>query len=423
MKKTFFKYPLIFLVSVLAAVVFLLLGSCLPQTPIDANTLISAQQLYEEGNYPKIADKSFGSMLDNYTDALILSESKATSISQWDSIFTKPLYNYTNGGPVADLLHYAQDSSVEPTGFYVQYWMGFRTIIRLALCFWNYLEIRRYLAFLFFLLFSAVICSVAKHTDSKTGFLFALSIILMRPHVISVSLQFACCFFIAFAAMFVVPWIHKHSAWETLFFMELGILTMYFDFYTVPILTFGLPMVYLYILKKRDSMPSTAKQLGRNALGWFSGYVSMWLANLVLTSMLTDADGLGGGISSFFGRIGIEKTAELESYYNPITALRTVAVSLYSDHNGLYVYFIAVCVILAVVLFKLLHNKKTIHDFLEHKLLIIVALLPILWFIIAAQPTANHHWFQYRGIAVTFWAGLEYLNLTLGKNHFIDHNV
>ena len=45
--------------------------------------------------------------------------------------------------------------------------------------------------------------------------------------------------------------------------------------------------------------------------------------------------------------------------------------------------------------------------------LLMIAALPIIWFMVAAQPTGNHHWFQYRGIAVTFWAGFLYLQYLL----------
>ena len=415
MKKTLIRQGTAFLLSVLFALVFLLAGACLPQEPIDANVLRSAEAMLEDGDYPVIADKAYAAMLDVTTDALILAESKATSISQWDSILSNPLYEQGEGGTVEQLYRYASGENRDVSRYYVQYWMGFRPVMRLLLTFLDYYQIIRYVAFAFFVLLAAVMCSVANHTDTKTAFLFALSIILVRPHIISVSLQFSCCFFIAFLAMLMVPWIHRHREWEGLFFLELGIATMYFDFYTTPIITFGLPMIYLYAIRAAEAKPTCLGCIGKNALSWSLGYGGMWLAKLLLTSLLTDADGIGTGMTSFMGRIGITKTPGLEAYYNPIVALRTVAKSLYSDQQGKLILAAACAVLMMLLAVRFLRCKCGLRDLLCHKGLIVIAALPLIWFMAAAQPTGNHHWFQYRGIAVTFWAGFLYLQALLAR--------
>lgn len=410
MKKSFLQHTGLFLISVILAVVFLLLGACLPQQPIDENIRDSAAVMVQEGAYPVMADRSYASMLDRVTDALILMESKAATISQWDTIFTNPQFFYESSeSSVDDLYAYSLDPNPEPGKFYVQYWMGFRPVMRLLLSFLDYYQILRYTAVLFFVLLAAVVCTIAGRAGTKTAFLFALSMILVRPHVISVSLQFSCCFFIAFFAMLLVPRIHTHAKWESLFFLELGILTQYFDFYTTPILTFALPMTYLYILRQKDGMATGLKRIGCNALSWSAGYGLMWLAKLVLTSLLTDVNGIGTGFASFSGRIGIEKTAGMEAYYNPMAAIRTVAASLYSDRNGKLILFGGAAVVCLWLLVKFLRDKHQPKELVHHRNLLVLAFLPVLWFIAAAQPTANHHWFQYRGIAATFWAGFVYL--------------
>ena len=417
MKNAIFRHLGAFILSVVFAIGFLLLGACLPQDPIDANVLASAEGMILQGNYPRMADHAFASILDYTTDSLILSESKATTISQWDTIFTNPLFHYETGEeiPLNDLYQYALDDDPQPTGYYVQYWMGFRPVMRLLLTFLDYYQILRYVAFAFFVLFAAVMCSLAKETGTKTAFLFALSIILVRPHVIAVSLQFSCCFFIAFLAMLLVPRLHRHAKWESLFFLELGILTMYFDFYTTPILTYGLPMIYLYLLKTRDGTRGALKSIGINAASWSAGYGFMWLAKLVLTSALTEADGVGTGFASFAGRVGIEKVSGMEAYYSPVAALRTVAASLYSDQQGKLILFGAVALGFILLLIRFLKDRHSPRELLQHKALLVIAALPIIWFIAAAQPTANHHWFQYRGIAVSFWAGFVYLQYLLDR--------
>lgn len=415
MKKTLFRHTLAFLLSVLLAVGFLILGAYIPQDPIDENIRQSADGMILEGAYPTMADHAFASILDYETDALILAESKAMSASQFNSILTNPQYMYQTANAVEDLHVYAADQNPEPSRFYVHYWMGFRPVMRLLLSFFDYYQILRYTAVVFFLLLAAVVCSIANRAGTKAAFAFMVSIILVRPHVIAVSLQFSCCFLLSFLAMLAVPCIQKKTAWISLFFLELGIITQYFDFYTTPILTFALPLIYLYILRQQDHSTMKLRDICVNAVSWATGYGLMWLAKLVLTSLLTPVDALGQGFDAFAGRVGIEIVSGMEDYYSPVAALRTVAASLYSDREGKLVMLILAAIFCICVLLIAVQRKITVKSILAHRCLLVTAALPLVWFMAAAQPTANHHWFQYRGIAATFWAGLVYLQLTLQK--------
>lgn len=416
MKQSFFRHTAVFFLSVLLAVILLLLGACLPQAPIDEHVRKSAEGMVQEGAYPTMADHSFASILDYVTDALILAESKATSIEQWETVFTNPLYSYEKESHVENLYEYTADPDPEPTGYYVQYWMGFRPVMRLLLSFLDYYQILRYTAVAFFVLLAAVMCSIANRIGTKAAFFFALSIIFVRPYVIAVSLQFSCCFLLAFAAMLAVPWIHRRPNWESLFFLELGILTQYFDFYTTPIITFALPMTYLYLLRLQETRQNHLRRIGTNAGVWAAGYGLMWLSKLTLTSLFTDANGLGQGFSSFSGRIGIEKVSGMESYYNPVAALRSVFVSLYSDSEGKLILLGAVALVCVILLYRFLKGRHSPRVLFSHWPLLMIAALPVIWFMVAAQPTANHHWFQYRGICASFWAGFVYLQLLFQKH-------
>ena len=115
--------------------------------------------------------------------------------------------------------------------------------------------------------------------------------------------------------------------------------------------------------------------------------------------------------------MGIEKVSGMESLYSPMAALRSVAVSLYSDSDGKLVLFAAILLTAALLLYRFLRNKHTLQDLLPDWQLLLIAALPVLWFIAAAQPTANHYWFQYRGICASFWAGFAYLQLLFQKKN------
>lgn len=355
----FMKYLLVLLTSAFLGLSLLLITAHFPQERIVDNLSDSIDLLYAEGLYPVLADKNVSSKLDNYTDVAMLLESAVTNGQHRSFALTNPLYAYNDGESLIERLEcYLNDMPhKENVNYYVRYWMGFRVLLRPALTFLNYFQIRRYLAVGFFALLIGVICSIAKRIDTKLAFLFGMSIVMVRPYVIVNSMQFSCCFYIMMIAMLLVPWIHDHPKWEGLFFFEIGIVTMYFDFYTVPLITIGFPMVYLFALRQKNGEPFTMKILCQYLLLWFAGYGLMWLAKLTLTSLLTDVDAFENGLTSLFGRLGVQKTPGLEKFYSISLAFEKLSQAIFCDREGKALYFFAAisCVIGAII--SALHKK------------------------------------------------------------------
>ena len=410
LKKRSTKYVLLFLGTVAVALLLLLLGACLPQSRIDNNVMQSASIMLSQGCYPNISDGSQTSQLDNFTDALMLMESKATTIRNPETILTNPLY--TDGAnPVVDLYRYCVDSNMEPASFYVRYWMGFRGFLRLALVFLNYYQLKRYLALAFFGLFTAVICSLAKNAGVRTAFFFAVSVILVKPQIICASMQFSCCFLIAFAAMLLIPWLSRNRRYAGFFFMEVGMITMFLDFYSTPIITFGIPAVYLYFLQAKRGHTAKLKEILRNFLAWFAGYLLMWLSKLVLTSLLTEQDAVQNGLGSLLMWLGAEGFKLSNGAYRPATALQQVVKALCQDRDGALFFGGLLATALGLVLVNLLRQKLSWRELLRNWSLLLIALMPVIWFAVSSEPTTIHYWFQYRSVVVCFWAVFTYVLL------------
>lgn len=397
-----------FCLTVFLAVLLLAAAAFLPQYLIQTHIVESIDLVYQDVANSYAFDGSQASRMDVVTDVMMLRTSLATNDRYLGSILTNPVYTYeglTEWVDVDELLaNQAYDMPADDVWFYSRYWMGFRVLLRLALTVFNYAQIKRYLAVVFFTLFLAAVCSLAKHTESKTAFLFALSVILVRPYVMATSMQYTCCFLIAFLAMLLVPWIYRHGKWEALFFMEIGMLTMYFDFYTVPLITVGFPLLYLCLLSRKEQQVVSVKRLFRNLGIWAAGYGLMWVAKLVLTTVLTSENALQQGLQSFAGRVGIQKDAELEQFYSLEFAMERLQETIFSDDVGTVIYLLCAAVILAVVIWKLLKNRPSGEVFRDSDPFLVLALLPLVWFVITKQPIAIHAFFQYRTIALTHWA-------------------
>lgn len=401
-------YIAVFCVTVIVALGLLVAAAFLPQYLIQGHVVDSVDLVFADVANNYLFDRSEASKMDVVTDIMMLRTSLSTNDRYLGSVLTNPVYGYeglTEWVDVDELLaNQAYDMPADDVWFYSRYWMGFRVVLRLALTFLTYAQIKRYLAFIFFTLFVAVICSLAKQTDSKIAFLFALSVVLIRPHIMATSMQYTCCFLIAFAAMFLVPRIHAREKYESLFFMEIGMLTMYFDFYTVPLITAGFPLMYLCILKQKTEHRVSFRMMFRNLAAWFAGYGLMWIAKLVLTTVLTSENALKQGLQSFAGRVGIRKDAELEAFYSVKAAFDGIRESIFSDGIGTVIYLLCAGIILAVVIGKLLRGHSSRQCLMDSTPFLLLAVIPLLWFVITNQPVAIHAFFQYRSIALTHWA-------------------
>ena len=402
------EYIAAFCLTVFLAVMLLAAAAFLPQETIQNHIIDSIPMISWDLKNPSLFDGSAASKQDVGTDIMMLRTSLVTNRRYLGSILTNPVYYYDNLSEWDDvdqtLANLAYEIPSDNVWFYARYWMGFRAVLRLALTFFTWAQFKRYLSFLFLSLFAAVICSLAKHGDSRIAGLFALSIILVRPHVMATSMQLTCCFFIAFGAMLLIPWLCRHEKWEGLFFMEVGMITMYFDFYTVPLVTMGFPLLYLCILRQKNAAPVSFKKLLRNMAAWFLGYGFMWIAKLSLTSLLTSVDALWQGLESFSSRVGITKDAELTQYYSVKAAFEGVREAVFSDELGMVLYLLCAGAVLAVLLYRVLRKPVSLESFRGSLSYLLLAMLPLAWFVITKQPVAIHYYFQYRTIALTHWA-------------------
>lgn len=415
------EYAAVFCVTVILGLLLLVMSAFLPQYIIQQHVADSIDLVYSDLANNYIFDKSVASKMDVFTDIMILRTSLSTNDRYLGSVLTNPVYTYGDlaewEGSAETLARLAYDIPADGVWMYARYWMGFRWILRLALTFFNYAQIKRYLAFLFLSLFVAVICSVSRHANSKIAFLFGLSIILIRPHVMATSMQLTCCFFIAFGAMLLIPWLHRHEKWEGLFFMELGMLTMYFDFYTVPLVTMGFPLVYLLILRQEHGESVAWKPIFRNIGIWFLGYGLMWVAKLSLTSLLTSENALLDGFHSLFSRIGVEKDLDQIQSYSVRAAFDGIRETVFSDETGMIVYLLCAGVILVVAVCKVLRGRVSAGDFRKAAPYLFFAAIPLIWFVITRQPVAIHYFFQYRTIALTHWAAGVFLHYLLSAKN------
>lgn len=407
------RYVLAFLIIVAVACALLYAAGLVPQAALKQHMLETMDQLNTEGVNPGVLYAGHPrSSLDNYSESRILLHSYCMDTkSSAAAILLNPGWEPENFNKetLFSEMRAAVASDASPNLTYTRYWMGFRAIVRPLMLLMNYMDMRQLIQWTFLLLLGAVTLQLYRKTNSfwiALGFVFAIS--QLNPVVISGCFQFSACFIIALIGMLVslTGRFRTYSA-QMLCFI-LGAATQYFDFYTAPILTFGLPMLALLLRNQHDPaddfrLRKTTRLVFTAFAAWGAAYLAMWLAKLALTTAFTNENAF------------IEAFARLRAWvFEPASGgagASMIPLALFYCAINLVdlVPLILEGALLIGYGIRVIRKRPQKRVWREQLVYLLVALLPLLWIAAAAKPAYDHMYFQYRGLGVTLYAGILFL--------------
>ena len=404
LSKKISRYGIIYLILVSAFSGLLILSAMLPHTrKFDSLMRRSAKILSMGGDYPEIN----GVTLDHSTDSLILNiaysfDSKQPVRSAMESNYlvekqklsTAVLLDMTN----AKKADYTKHS-------YGRYWFGQSAVMKILHYVWHLNKIYTLYGSLVLLL-SFIAVLYAHKTAGSTG-VFGLFIVLALCNfqVFFQSLQYPPVICIGLAGLI---WMcsQTDSGCRGPVFFTLGMLTAYFDLLTAPVLSFGIPA--LFICGKDFSRLECREQ--KDWKNWFKiwcGYPAAWIAGYILswgTKMLLGIGVSGdvqGVIGQIFLRVGtIRGTQKISRWEAVLENFRI----LYE--NTQLVLSVTVSV-LALLLIAKIYDWKMRNLFFNRSLFfgyLMLALIPLAVIFLMANHTYIHSWMTYRGLALTFSA-------------------
>lgn len=396
-------FALLPVAAALAGTLLLMAASLIPAAAAEENTIRSAAELNRDMG-PLLGDDRMAYIMDYNTDALIIMESYTLSSENLRSVFLNPMrYN----GEDTQRRSFAELCIGEETNNnYIRYWMGFRIFIRPLLCVFSYNGICWIISIVFYILAFAVVALAQRAAGLYPAAALGAAIALINPAIASHSPQFASCFLLAFLFCTAVLTRRADDSAYGFLFCLFGALTQYFDFYTAPVVTMGLPLILILeagrIREKR--FVKTLKIIG----AWLYGYVMMWICKLALTTVFTDVNGFYDGFASFFGRVGIRIVEGSEQYYNGAMALRSVWSVAFPGSLTVFTAMIFGAALIAATVLYVIFGRREDKEYAASML--VITLLPFLWYAAAAQPSNIHAWFQYRGLAVVFFGAPLYVS-------------
>ena len=413
-KKSFLTVIGLLVGTSLVFVGLLTLSNFIPRENLYPQIQASAAQVAEYRTADEATPQMYSQYkMDYYTDSVMLNVAYFTDTAHpLEAVVAGWMY----GGGVEQLAKVASHPHISPNYAYSRYWHGYLIVLRPLLLFFDYIQIGVFNTYLlFFLLFFNLIL-VYKKIGGWFAAVFLFTVISLNIIVLPLNMQLFTVFALTFIALPVVIWLfEKRRTWLKYGFMLIGMCTMYFDFYTYPVMTFGFPMIVLLMTQEQKNDPDKKpiRQVLTLFAFWALGYAAAWLIKIGLVYMVLGGDEVQTAGDSFAARIS--RSIPASTYEKLSGGLSGLAPGLSLDSVPLWcislglvamplmqpVFLVGLAALVLAALAFRIFGRHTKRDVRTVWAVLLVSALPILWYVIAVNPTIIHFYFQYRGIGVT----------------------
>ena len=402
-RKIFFLY--IFLISIFT--LLLITVFAIPTSAIKNNIVESAKQIQKEGLwFQPLGFYLF--QIDNMTDCLMMNIN--ASANSDNPIRSSMIVNYSQPYEYGDTgtylkmdettLDIAENGANESTIFsdYARYWHGYQVVLRPLLYIFNYNQIRILNYITFFILLSITLLLLYKRLNIIFALTFAATLVLSNIMIVPLAIQFSTCFYIAFIGMILILYRKKtiDSKQSAILFFSIGAFTSYMDFLTTPILTLGFPLVVLVAIDKEKER---LKTLFTQSFIWLLGYASIWSSKWLIGWILTGENIIDTAMACAQQRVGNTIVfGGVEMYMNQFFDIILTKIS-----NIIYPIYITIGIVIALLILYFYKNRDKVKKF---NWLVIISLMPIVWFIVMKNHSLQHIFFTWRDYMLTLWCML-----------------
>ncbi|MCL2105597.1 MAG: hypothetical protein FWH26_00810 [Oscillospiraceae bacterium] len=306
---------------------------------------------------------------------------------------------------------------------YARYWHGYQVYLRPMLIFGD-LQMLRYWNGLFQFALIALLCAlIAKRLQPLISVAFGLSLAFAGYIYVPLSFQFSSVFLVMLVSSNLLLLLYdkeRFRKWLPQYFFVIGAVTVFLDFLTAPIITLGVPLVLVLLLRMKDASGNTGT--GRNALGiagqsaaWGAGYVTLWFSKWIISSLLLGRNMVRIGLEQIFFRTGasadgyisidLGESVPLQTWdgfleLNRFQAAANSLFTLFRDRD-IPIFLAAVCL---ACLGACLISKRARDKIPQITPLLLIALIPFCWMAVLGQHTLIHSFFVYRNWMVSLFA-------------------
>lgn len=207
-------------------------------------------------------------------------------------------------------------------------------------------------------------------------------------------------------------------------------LTCFFDFLTTPIITLCMGLIIIILTKQNRTLKDDIKDVIQYSIMWAIGYFGMWILKWTIADIVYNCGTWKSALDQFFYRVNGThqkwgKVSVIEAIKGNLLWLNASEIE-YGSISGTHAITIAVVMATVYSIKKLCFSSKLYNfNFLYEKLkansvyavpYIIIAFMPVMWYVILQNHSYFHSYFTYRNLLI-FLLGINYFifALTMGK--------
>ena len=406
-----FRMAAVLVAGILIGAILVTAVYALPLENIQKNLRSSAETVETEGSYPFLYSNWRSTRLDNFTDSIMMLI--AAYEGDQGIVQNAMLSTYTrfvDHDPAEGLVKWATgDTSGIETHSYSRYWHGYLVWLKPLMEFLDYAQIRMVNTILQVLLLAAVLLVMIMKGWKRLAIPFLMMALFLTPIALFKSFQFSWIYYVFMVSALVLMLRFEKLKGKRsyyLLFLITGMATSYVDFLTYPLITLGVPLTVFLVLRERRTLKQALLDIAVLSLSWGIGYLGMWAGKWALCTLLTDSNILLSVQDNIFARMSHTYAEET------FTWIDVVQRNIEAYNHWIYLGPLLLCIIVYALLLgrdsiRVKNRSLTVSAvwFSASLLpLLLVALIPFVWFFIASNHTYIHYWYAHRTLAVSAFA-------------------
>ncbi len=355
----------------------------IPNAQVRTNMERSMALLDWEGGYPRVFSPTDYSVMDSVMDTDMIAKALAAQEDSERGAF------------------YA---GMNLSG-YTRYWHGYQVMLRPALRFFQYHEIRMLMGTALLLLLTALLCLVGRRAGAKVALALTLSLCMTNFFIVPMSMQFSNMHFVMVLACLAAlraasrGWsAHRMS----LLFFAVGACAAFLDLLTTPLITLGMPLLLLLWLRAGLPDSSLGGELafvaGRSA-AWGCGYSATFAFKWVLGTLVTGKDIVADALY----QVGFRINGSGDSVFTIPEVLHKNLRGILSPRLEAFLPLIGGLILLALIA-ALLLDRPARARFARALPMLLVAAFPYAWYAVLRNHSGIHYWFTFRAQMITVMA-------------------
>lgn len=418
--KNILECIILYLILIVVFMLSLKIVCSIPSSAMYENVKKSADTMLCEGNRKIIYIPYRGSELqfDNFTDALMINTAYSVDSTEPMTSALLAKKNYIPGktkkieqdregelkssskyqwhdevGELQDLVN----NDVEESFEYARYWHGYLIVLRPLLLFMNLEQIRKTFTIIIVLLFLALIYLLERKTNIIISLIFGIALFCVEYFYLGYTLQGIFVFFIMMVSSIIILLRFEKIKNKIPLFFAIGMLTNFFDFLTVPIITLGIPLTIVLLLNERNNENTFKRaifEMIQLSISWLFGYAITWATKWMLVDLALKRNLFQIAIQQVLYRTKVTDYPIKQS------------ISANLEFEGAFIYASIIMTMITTFIYHIIYNykqkieqsEKNIREIVPYML---IAIIPFAWYIVLKNHSIEHNFFVYRNQILT----------------------